>query len=291
MIRQTEIIVHAPAKVNLILRILERQSNGYHALWSLMQTVGLHDELRLQFFSQRSDITLRCSGDNLSTGPDNLICRAARLVLEQSGIRGGVEVDLMKRIPVAAGLGGGSSDAAATIRGLNQLLGLEWSRETMAALGARLGSDVPFFFSAPSAVVSGWGQQITAMKPSDTRWMVLINPGFPIETKKAFQRLAETRKDVCPVSSTLRNLQASHMWSWETIIPLLENDFEPVVFSDSSVLRRLKTELLERGAEGALLSGSGATVFGIFHNQSSAIQAKDAMTQIPGCTAFAVPTE
>ncbi|NKB81186.1 MAG: 4-(cytidine 5'-diphospho)-2-C-methyl-D-erythritol kinase [Nitrospirales bacterium] len=286
----TAIVVQAPAKINLVLRVLNQLPNGYHALWSLMQTVELMDEISLSFYPQGSDILLRCPGGTVSTGQDNLIHRAAKLVFEQSKTQGGIEIDLTKRIPIAAGLGGGSSDAAATIYGLNQLLGLEWSTQKMASLGATLGSDVPFFFSAPTALVQGWGQDITAMQSSGNRWVVLVNPGFPIETKIAFQRLAERRNKILPISKHLHYIQENRGWSWENLMPLLENDFETVLFPEYESLGQLKTELLESGAEGALLSGSGPTVFGIFPDELSARQAKEAAERTPGRRAFAVPT-
>ncbi|MDH5642040.1 MAG: hypothetical protein OEY28_12165, partial [Nitrospira sp.] len=149
------VTVRAPAKVNLILRILDRRADGFHNLWSLMQTVGLEDEITIRLDQGPPGIRLQCDDSSLDTGRTNLVCRAADAVLRRCGRTAGVDIVLAKRIPMGAGLGGGSSDAAATIVGLSRLLGLGWSSEDMAEVGQVLGSDVPFFFFAPSAVVRG----------------------------------------------------------------------------------------------------------------------------------------
>ncbi len=146
---QQQLRLYPPAKVNLILRVGECLPNGYHALWSLMQTVGLTDELTIRIDSLFTGIRFECAGLQLSQATDNLVYQAADLVLQKvlknTGSTIGVEISLRKHIPVAAGLGGGSSDAAATIMGLNRVLGCGWSLSEMISLGQQLGSDVPFF--------------------------------------------------------------------------------------------------------------------------------------------------
>ena len=151
----TSLTVFAPAKINLVLRILDRRPDGYHNLWSLMQIVRLEDELSISLSDKHSSIILQCDDSSLKTDPSNLVYRAAAAVLEHSGRVVGLDLVLAKRIPMGAGLGGGSSDAAATIIGLNQLLNLGWSTEKMAHVGQALGSDVPFFLFAPSVIVEG----------------------------------------------------------------------------------------------------------------------------------------
>ena len=153
----TSLTVFAPAKINLVLRILDHRPDGYHNLWSLMQIVRLEDELSISLSDKHSSIILRCDDSSLKTDSSNLVYRAAAAVLEHSGRIVGLDLVLSKRIPMGAGLGGGSSDAAATIIGLNRLLNLGWSMEKMAHVGQALGSDVPFFFFAPTAIVEGRG--------------------------------------------------------------------------------------------------------------------------------------
>ena len=207
---------------------------------------------------------------------------AAELVLRQSGMSVGVELNLTKGIPVAAGLGGGSSDAAATIVGLNHLLGLGWTNRDMAKLGQTLGSDVPFFIEAPTAIIQGWGEKVMRHRLEDVRWIVLVNPGFPIHTGQAYGRLDESGRTVSSVPDRLLALERASSLSWRRLLACLENDFETVLFSDYPVLADIKNTLLQTGAEGALVSGSGSTVFGVFPDQRSATRAKDAFVGTPG---------
>ena len=156
----SEIIVFAPAKINVILRILDRRPDGFHNLWSIMQTVALEDEVQIRLRADQQDIQLRCYTTQLAADQSNLVHRAATEVLGRAQQSIGLDIELRKRIPMGAGLGGGSSDAAATIIGLNRLLRLKWSPAQMADVGQSLGSDVPFFLFAPSAFVAGRGETV-----------------------------------------------------------------------------------------------------------------------------------
>ena len=269
-----EVCVRAPAKVNLILRILDRLPTGYHQIWSIMQTVDLADRLTIRVVPSTTVITLQCQHSTVPKDRTNLVYQAAELVLNQAGSSVGLEIDLEKHIPMAAGMGGGSSDAAATIFGLVRLLDLDWSLSDMAQIGAQLGSDVPFFFSAPSALVRGWGQEVLPLSMAGERWIVLVNPGFPIETKWAYDQLASTRKQVLPIGEHLKKIEVDQSISWDRLTALLENDFEPAIFPVFPELKNIKAEFLAAGAEAALLSGSGATMFGVFSDESVALQAK-----------------
>lgn len=243
-----------------------------------MQAVTLEDELRIRSHGRDTGIQLRCRGLDLSSGPENLVYRAAALVLERASRPVGLEIDLLKTIPLGAGLGGGSSDAAATIVALNELLDLGWSREAMAEIGAYLGSDVPFFFSAPTACVTGRGELVQPVQLTGVRWIVLVNPGFPVSTGWAYRELATARASVKPVSEALGRIAFRRHVSWDEIVAHIENDFEPVVFAAHPVLSELKARLLAHGAQAALLSGSGATVFGVFRDEESAQKVKDALS-------------
>ncbi len=287
-VRVGQLRVLAPAKVNLVLRVLDRRSDGYHNLWSLMQTVGLEDELLLTVRPGSAGVTLHCDDPTLPTDSRNLAVRAADLVLERAGRALGLTIRITKRIPVSAGLGGGSSDAAGTIFGLNRLLGLGWSLDDMARVGEQLGSDVPFFFHGPSALVGGRGEVVTPLSLSGRRWLVLVHPGFPIQTKWAYDRLAASRRTVPPLSAALTRLGEQRNVAWDEVIPLMENDFEPALLPVHGELGAIKTELLEAGAEAALLSGSGATVFGVFRQEGEALRARDLAQKSKGRRAFAV---
>lgn len=284
------ITVFAPAKINLVLRILDRRSDGYHNLWSLMQTVQLEDELATSLSDDHSTIILRCDEPSLKTDPSNLVYRAAAAVLEGSGRIVGLDMVLTKRIPMGAGLGGGSSDAAATIIGLNRLLSLGWSREKMAHVGQTLGSDVPFFFFAPSATVGGRGEKVVPVRIKGSRWIVLVNPGFPIGTQWAYQQLSVSRTGVRPLSDVHVALGNASDLSWEEVLQAAENDFETAVFKTHPVLHRIKRQLLAEGAEAALLSGSGATVFGVFRDETTARQTQLSFRTEPQFKVYTVST-
>ena len=266
----SEITVFAPAKINVILRILDRRPDGFHNLWSVMQTVALDDEVRIRLRSDRQDIQLKCDAAQLAADQSNLVYRAATEVLARAQQSIGLDIELRKRIPMGAGLGGGSSDAAATIIGLNQLLQLKWSPAQMADAGQLLGSDVPFFLFAPSACVTGRGETVRPVVVEGARWVVLVNPGFGVDTKWAYQELAATRTAVMPLSLVQRELDRQSRVSWAQLVAAAENDFEAPVFAAHGKLREIKQRLQAHGAEIALLSGSGATVFGVFADEGRA---------------------
>jgi 4-diphosphocytidyl-2-C-methyl-D-erythritol kinase len=268
-----EIVVRAPAKVNLLIRVLDRLPNGYHELWSLMHTVDVFDQLRIRINPDREGLSLVCGDAPLPVDRGNLVFRAADMVLQRTGKAVGVEIELTKFIPLSAGLGGGSSDAAATLYGLAHLLHLDWTLADFCEVGAALGSDVPFFFRAPCAVVRGWGQEVVPCSLKGERWIVLVNPGFPIQTKWAYERLASQRTAVLPLGKFPKKVDHQLSLSWEEILGAMENDFEMALFPHYPILGFMKEQLLSLGAQAALLSGSGATVFGIFHTQEEARQA------------------
>lgn len=288
--RPLSIRVFAPAKINLVLRILDRRTDGYHNLWSLMQTVQVQDEITLALTGAHSGVTLRCDEPSLKTDDSNLVSRAAVAVMAQSGRTGGLDITLAKRIPMGAGLGGGSSDAAATIIGLNQLFNLGWSAEQMAHIGQTLGSDVSFFFFAPSATVAGRGEQVVPIRIKGTRWVVLVNPGFPVETKWAYQQLTANRAGVVPLSQSHAMLEQASELGWEQVLEAAENDFEGPVFKAYPMLDEIKHRLLAHGADAALLSGSGATVFGVFRDEAKARQAQALFMNEPQFKVFVAQT-
>jgi len=286
----SEITVFAPAKINLILRILERRPDGFHNLWSIMQTVALEDEVQIRLRTDRQGIHLRCDATQLAADQSNLVYRAAAEVMARAKQSIGLDIELRKRIPMGAGLGGGSSDAAATIIGLNHLLQLKWSPAQMADAGQSLGSDVPFFLFAPSAFVAGRGEMVRPVVVEGARWVVLVNPGFGVNTKWAYQELAATRIVVTPLSLAQRELDRQSRVSWDQLIATAENDFEAPVFAAHGKLREIKRSLQAHGAEIALLSGSGATVFGLFANEARARSAQTHFMSENMMKVFTAPT-
>jgi 4-diphosphocytidyl-2-C-methyl-D-erythritol kinase len=286
----SEITVLAPAKINMILRIFDRRPDGFHNLWSIMQTVALEDEVQIRLRAGRQDIQLRCDATQLAADHSNLVYRAAAEVLARAQQSIGLDIELRKRIPMGAGLGGGSSDAAATIIGLNRLLQLEWSPTQMADAGQLIGSDVPFFLFAPSAFVAGRGETVRPVVVEGVRWVVLVNPGFGVNTKWAYQELAATRTAVTPLSLVQRELDRQSRVSWAQLIAAAENDFEAPVFDAYGKLREIKRSLQAHGAEIALLSGSGSTVFGVFEDEARAQLAHAQFASENLMNVFVVPT-
>ena len=286
----SEITVFAPAKINVTLRILDRRPDGFHNLWSIMQTVALEDEVQIRLRADRQDIRLRCDAAQLAADQSNLVYRAAAEVLKRAQHAIGLDIELRKRIPMGAGLGGGSSDAAATIIGLNHLLQLKWSPKQMADIGQSLGSDVPFFLFAPSAFVAGRGESVRSVVIEDVRWVVLVNPRFGVNTKWAYQELAATRTAVKPLSQVQRELDRQSRVSWLQLNAAAENDFEAPVFASHEGLREIKRTLQAQGAEIALLSGSGATVFGVFADEARARLAQAQFVSENLMDVFVVPT-
>lgn len=289
--RRPTVTVTSPAKVNLILRILDRRPDGYHNLWSLMQTVGLADSLTLTLDPDSSDICLTCTHPDVPLGSANLIHRAASAVLARAQVRTGVTVHLEKRIPMGAGLGGGSSNAAATVVGLTHLLNLRWSPEEMAETTYLLGSDVPFFFYAPTAAVAGRGERVRAVTLTGSRWILLVNPGFGVETAWAYRTLAASRSQPPTLPPSIRAFESTTALDWETVGSAMSNDFETIVYAEHPTLLALTRRLQEAGAEVAMLSGTGATVFGVFSSAESAMRAQAGFAGEPTMKTWVVQTD
>jgi 4-diphosphocytidyl-2-C-methyl-D-erythritol kinase len=253
----------APAKVNLRLKVLAQLTSGYHSLESVFCALSLCDRLRVT--RGGGDVRLLVQGD-VDVGPpgENLVVRAARrFYLEIGGVEDGVTIELTKEIPSAAGLGGGSSDAAATLRALNALHDEPLSAERLLQLGSELGSDVPFFLcGSPLALGWGRGERLLALPPLPERAVLVAHPGVPMPTGQAFQRIAELRGG--GYEPPAFSLSAADLTSWAAIAVVAENDFEEPAFERIPQLAAARSAMLEAGAEIALLAGSGASLFGIF---------------------------
>jgi 4-diphosphocytidyl-2-C-methyl-D-erythritol kinase len=276
--------VSAPGKINVILRVLDRRADRYHNLYSVMQVFDLADAIHIEEAPAGAGIRLSCDGAELSVGRDNLVYRAAEAVLLRLRQAPGVHIRLNKQLPISAGVGGGSSDAAATIQALAALFKTGWSREVMADIGQELGSDVPFFFYGPAALVQGRGERVTPLRVEGHRWLVLLNPGITIATAWAYQRLADLRSITgtpAPDRGSLP-LPTNAPLRWDDLLRLAENDFQAVAEETHPLLRELRLLLIARGAEAAMLCGSGSTVVGVFSSEEKATQAADSIDGRPG---------
>ena len=271
--------VRAPAKINLFLRVTGRRADGYHTLQTRMQKVGLFDLLEVQRGGE--GVRLHCVGADLPENADNLVHRAASLFLETVAQRrgrtlGGVKISLTKNIPIAAGLGGGSSDAAAALKALNSLFETGLTAGELAAMGLELGADVPFFLAdTPAALAVGIGEILTPVAPLSGCFVLLVNPGFSVSTRWVYQTFALTKEEKTTIFKNFRESadpagQPCLSATVEGLPAALENDLETVTITRYPEIGRIKEELLAHGAVAALMSGSGPTVFALFSDQQAA---------------------
>jgi 4-diphosphocytidyl-2-C-methyl-D-erythritol kinase len=261
--------IRAPAKINLSLRVVGRRRDGYHLLDTVLIPVSLYDEIEITRLKKaRQALTVTCDHPLAPSGKRNLAYRAAALLLKKAGVQAPIRIRIRKRIPVGAGLGGGSSDAAATLVGLDRLLRLGWGRKRLLPLAGSLGADVPFFISGKPARGRGIGDKLAEIGPIRRLWLVILYPGFPVSTRWAYGRLP--RKLTKHIEKTSINFSSRGR---PVSAALLVNDLEKVVFQRYSRVAQLKERLIQEGATGALMSGSGSSVFGIFFSRRQAAKA------------------
>lgn len=251
-----------PAKINLGLQIVRKREDGYHELETLFQMVSLYDDIELETLPV--GIELECDNPDIPRDETNLVVKAARLLQEMFPDRKnlGARIRLVKRIPAGGGLGGGSGNAAGVLLGLNTLWDLRLKREDLLTLAAKLGSDVPFFLFAPSALGKGRGEILFPLQQAKKFSVILVFPKFPIATSWVYQSL---KLELTKRENHINLLQKFYSQSdIERLGAHLYNDLEPVVLKEYPVIQALKDELRLSGASGSLLSGSGATVFGVY---------------------------
>jgi 4-diphosphocytidyl-2-C-methyl-D-erythritol kinase len=266
--------VFAPAKVNLCLHVLGRRPDSYHELAMLMQRVALFDRIEVELVPGH-DISVSCPGLELAIGEQNIVERAARLLLSHVGLNQGISFTLEKRIPAAAGLGGGSSDAAAVLEALDELLGLRLPRSELMVLGRRLGADVPFFLHKRTAWATGIGDLFQDWPALPPVVLVLVNPGIAVSTAWVFQNLGLTHQR--PAARIPRFPEGM-----SDLVRLLQNDLEVVTCQRHPVITTIKERLVACGADGALMSGSGPTVFGLFEERARAESAASNLSSETG---------
>ena len=254
---------YAPAKINLCLHVLGRLANGYHELAMAMQRVDLFDTITISLSKQRG-IRVQCSGVELTCDGENIAARAAQLLLAEMKCDIGVEIEIEKKIPVAAGLGGGSSDAATVLLGLSEMLNAGISRSRLQKLGGQLGSDVPFFVFGQPAWATGTGICLEPLPVLPDVTYLLVNPGIAVSTAEVYRSLQLTK------GGELANLPRFSVVTKEDLCCALHNDLERVTLNRFPLIAEIKQRLVELGALDALMSGSGSTVFGIYSDYSAA---------------------
>jgi 4-diphosphocytidyl-2-C-methyl-D-erythritol kinase len=247
----------APAKINLSLRILNRRPDGFHEIETLISPISLYDKIDIKKQSRRIDFS--CADPTVPGGDDNLVVEAAKLFFERTKIKSGASIKLHKKIPHGAGLGGGSSDAAATLRALNQLFETRLSPEKLAELGSTIGSDVPFFLFESAALCKGRGELVQPTRLKKKLSMLLLKPAFNVATVWAYSRWQDS-KEIPSVSYQPQNVDGQ----------VFANDLERPVFEKFVFLAQLKNWLLKQPEiDAALMSGSGSTVFAVLRDRSN----------------------
>ena len=271
-----KIQLKALAKINLVLDVLRRREDGYHEVKMIMQTIGLHDDLEIRK-TKTPGIQVKTNLYYLPTNENNLVYKAAKLLMDEFQIQDGVSIQLKKRIPVAAGMAGGSSDGAAVLWGINQMYGLGLSMQALMERGVRLGADVPYCIQRGTALAEGIGEKLSVL-PSMPKCTILIaKPGISVSTKFVYENLhandlkPEQHPDVDSMIEAMRQKDLGLLCS------RMGNVLETVTIPAYPVINEIKRTMMDNGAIGSMMSGSGPTVFGIFDSPVAAKQAMKAV--------------
>ncbi|NLD39054.1 MAG: 4-(cytidine 5'-diphospho)-2-C-methyl-D-erythritol kinase [Desulfatiglans sp.] len=267
---ESSISIKAPAKINARLEITGKRANGYHDLFSLMIPVELFDHINIRL-NDSGKITLISSGFSVPDDPSNLVYRAAKLFHDMADIEiKGIVITLNKNIPVAAGLGGGSSDAASTLLALNELYSLPITENELLQLALSLGADVPFFIRAVPSIATGVGEILEPIENWPLYWYLIITPQIEVSTAWVYQnyKMELTSNKYDYIRKSLKNGDI-------IIRDILKNDLEKVTCTSFPLISTLKRRIMDAGAEGAMMSGSGPSVFGVFKSRKKAVMAME----------------
>ena len=257
---------YAYAKINLALDVTGVRENGYHDVRMIMQSVNLHDTLKL-YKTENEGITLSVGTAPLPAGPGNLVYDAAALLFEKYSIQDGVRIELDKTIPMSAGLAGGSSDAAATLRGVNRLFELGLSDDELRQLGVTLGADIPYCISGGTAIAEGIGEIITPIPAIPNCWLLLVKPPAGVSTGFVYKNLDMDHLEHPDVGGMI---EAIRRGSYVGMVSKLGNVLETVTLAHCPEIATIKSQMQSLGADGVMMSGSGPTVYGIFPTRDAA---------------------
>lgn len=274
--------VFTPAKINLALKILRKRADGYHELQTILQKISLYDEIELQL-SPRQGISVTADDPAIPGDQRNLAYRAAQALFQRTSIAAGVAIHIKKKIPAGAGLGGGSSDAAAVLTALNKLLDCKLTMSELIELGLTLGADVPFFiYPGTTALAEGIGERLSPVTLRQSFWALVLYPGFSVETAWAYSnyKILTNKINHIKIQNSIRDIHQ--------LLPLMENDLEQVVIELHPEIQKIKDELITAGAYGSLMSGSGSSVFGLFPDEKRARKAVATLTRFPHQKVFIV---
>lgn len=271
-----KIQLKALAKINLGLDVLRRREDGYHEVKMIMQTIGLHDDLEIRK-TKTPGIQVKTNLYYLPTNENNLVYKAAKLLMDEFQIQDGVSIQLKKRIPVAAGMAGGSSDGAAVLWGINQMYGMGLSMQALMERGVRLGADVPYCIQRGTALAEGIGEKLSVLPPMPKCTILIAKPGISVSTKFVYENLhandlkPEQHPDVDSMIEAMRQKDLGLLCS------RMGNVLETVTIPAYPVINEIKRTMMDNGAIGSMMSGSGPTVFGIFDSPVAAKQAMKAV--------------
>jgi len=282
-VSSSEFTLSSFAKINWSLRVLGKRPDGYHEVETILQTVSLHDELR--FVRSEAQITLHCDYPEVPTGETNLIVRAARMLSDRYRPAAGAIIHLHKKIPPQGGLGGASSNAAVTLVALAELWRLDLSLSDLTAIAGQLGADVPFFLLGGRAVGTGIGTTLTPVSDGPHLSLIIVTPNASVSTANAYAALQCSALTTTNSATILTNSRAEAISS-KSDQYLLHNDFEKVIFEIEPEIKRVKMALLDAGALGVLLAGSGSSVFGIFEGAEAQARALDEIRTEVGWRTF-----
>lgn len=274
----------AYAKINLGLDVLRRRADGYHEVKMIMQTIGICDDLTFEK-NMTPGILLEIVGADLPADGDNLICRAAALIMGEGKVQEGVRITLHKRIPIAAGMAGGSADAAATLRGLNRLFALGFSVQHLRELGVKLGADIPYCIAGGTMLSEGIGEILTPLSPPPACHLVVVKPDVDVSTAFVYGNLEADSLSYHPDIDGMA--AALSQGSLKGITDRMGNVLETVTEKAYPVITKIKEQMRSLGAENALMSGSGPTVFGICTEKETADRIAAAIRKKePACAVF-----
>ena len=275
--------IKAYAKINLGLDVVRRLENGYHEVKMVMQTVGIYDELTLT--RTEEGITVTTDKKELPIDDNNLIYKAAKIMMETYHIEGGIHLHLKKNIPIAAGMAGGSTDAAATFKGINRLYDLDCTLEELMKLGVKVGADVPYCVLGGTALAEGIGEKLTSLNPAPDCYVLVAKPPINVSTKYVYEHLDAEGIEEHPDIDGM--VEAIWEESLQGILDRMGNVLENVTEKKYPVIAELKNKMKELGALNSLMSGSGPTVFGIFIDERIAREAFEALKkEKPECQVF-----
>lgn len=271
-----DITLKALAKINLGLDVVRRREDGYHEVRMIMQTIHLYDKLNIKK-TQDSDIKITTNLSFLPVNENNLVYKAGKLLMDEFDIKEGVDVELNKVIPVAAGMAGGSTDAAAMLYGMNKLFDLGLSRRDLMERGVKIGADVPYCIMRGTALAEGIGEELSSLPPMIKCPVLIAKPQISVSTKFVYENLKLDETTEHPdIDKLIENIRAKDL---RAICDSMGNVLESVTIPNYPVIAQIKDKMMENGAVGSMMSGSGPTVFGLFDDEETAQKAYEAMKE------------